>query len=112
MIGATICRQQTHDTRQIKTKVAIIPRSITYSSLTSSASSASIGIMSAPDPVADGTLKLLDHLPPKPRALYVEKLSKDEVVAIVLVVWKERDAAKTQSANQGMPSVYVRRRVY
>jgi hypothetical protein len=64
--------------------------------------SSSIGTTSAPDPVGDGTLELLDHLPPKPRALYVEKLSKEEVIAIVIAAWKERDAARTQSVNQGM----------
>jgi hypothetical protein len=68
--------------------------------------------MSAPDPVSDGTLDLLDHLPPKLRALYVEKLSKEEVVAIVLPVWKERDAARNQAANQGISRMYTRRQKY
>jgi hypothetical protein len=32
MIGVTICRQQTEETRRIKTIIATVPRSITHSS--------------------------------------------------------------------------------
>jgi hypothetical protein len=64
--------------------------------------SASISTVSSPDHVGDGMFDLLDHFPPKPRALYLEKFSKEEVVAIVLAVWKERDAARNQAANQGI----------
>jgi hypothetical protein len=68
--------------------------------------------MSAPDPVGDGMFDLLDHLPPKPRALYVEKFSKEELLAIVLAVWKERDAARNQATNQGISRMCTRRQKY
>jgi hypothetical protein len=68
--------------------------------------------MNAPDPVGDGMFDLLDHFPPKPQALYLERFSKEEVVAIVLVVWDERDAARNQAANQGISRMYTRQQKY
>jgi len=49
--------------------------------------------MSATDPANDGTFEVLDHLPKPVRQRYVEKLGKEELAAIVLAIWSERDEA-------------------
>jgi hypothetical protein len=59
--------------------------------------------MSSPDPVGDGTFELLDSLPAKPRQLYIEKLSKKELLSIVNGVWEERDEKGAQVKRRRMP---------
>jgi hypothetical protein len=54
--------------------------------------------MTAPDPVHDpahdGTFDILDNLPEHIRPKYVYKLTMDQMAAVILSVWRERDAAK------------------
>jgi hypothetical protein len=64
--------------------------------------------MSASDTVSDGTFELLDNLPAKPRQLYIERLSKKELVAIVAGVWEERDARGARMEQRSMLRMFHR----
>jgi len=60
--------------------------------------------MSAQDPANDGTFEILDDLSEHVRQRYVEKLSKEELAAIVVAVWRERDeAARRNKTKPGEP---------
>jgi len=51
------------------------------------------------DPAQDGTFDILDYLPEHIRPKYVYKLTMDQMAAVILAVWRERDAAK-ESAKE------------
>jgi hypothetical protein len=44
----------------------------------------------------------------KPRRLYIEKLSKKELVAIVAGIWEERDARGARMEKRGMLRMFHR----
>jgi hypothetical protein len=60
--------------------------------------------MSTPDSVGNDTLELLDHVPPKLRQRYIEKLSKEVMVAVIVAVCQEREEARTETTDEGSPS--------
>jgi len=55
--------------------------------------------MSSHDPASDGTFAVLDAAPEPTRKLFIEHRSKEELVAIVLAVWRQKDEAKARPTD-------------